>query len=677
MKQVLVKHLCDDSMDASAAKAAAALDSDCLEGLEAALATIELQSKDSDKRAGLSCLAGHLARRLERGANETLAIRLVEVLSTLSRDEAARSEAVEYNCVSTLVSFLCTRTDGSMPDELHKLRMAAVKALVNFTQGSCKERESVWICIRPLIELQDPELQRYGLMALANLATGSEPVQARLMQHRIGLAAGNVLAAKEMDLLVATQALRVLLPLSTSAHRAELVQEDVLIDACLAILSDRTAYLGEGRSPAERAMSAQVYGAILTLAFNLTGVAREELLEKGLAGALVRVVENEVEALHASESSFQQAEMALKGLYNMCRGSDACASRVVAGGLLSVAASLFFAAASPCGATRGDVDGGAEAGAARLVRCKLLVLQCIARAAQRPSVHPVLLDSGQAGPSLHSLISDILVNVPDTLSSMDLERVQRRGAGDEGDWPCDEDDDDGGGEEQGGGPAAHAFQTGVCAGEGDVLDRALFIVLALSKLSEMGLAWVCEGLVDPLVHVANTCQGRLQGMALGSLLLVSRGPPAMRMSLLALPVRGKHGGSKETKPPPTAPRVLACILSVMRVEAGQAQLTALKMFYQFVLEPKVHGHLLQHGATEPLIECVEVCTGQVRGGGGAAWLFVLSASSIRKDRGLLSFPHAAAGEGRCCACACTCSCESAGAALQARDSTPRSATAQL
>ena len=105
------------------------------------------------------------------------------------------------------------------------------------------------------------------------------------------------------------------------------------------------------------------------------------------------------------------------------------------------------------------------------------------------------------------------------------------------------------------------------------------------------------GLVDPLVHVANTCQGRLQGMALGALLLLSRGPPRMRTALLAFGVRGgdpadkkKHngarGGERAAQPARAggggggggadgraAPRVLACILSVMRVEAGQAQVS--------------------------------------------------------------------------------------------------------
>ena len=38
----------------------------------------------------------------------------------------------------------------------------------------------------------------------------------------------------------------------------------------------------------------------------------------------------------------------------------------------------------------------------------------------------------------------------------------------------------------------------------------------------------------------------------------------------------------------------------------QAQLSALKILHRFALDPKVHGHLLQYGATEPLIECLEV-----------------------------------------------------------------------
>ena len=107
------------------------------------------------------------------------------------------------------------------------------------------------------------------------------------------------------------------------------------------------------------------------------------------------------------------------------------------------------------------------------------------------------------------------------------------------------------------------------------------------------------GLVEPLVHVANTCQGRLQGMALGALLLLSRGPPRMRTALLAFGERGRDpaekrkesgaGGGGRAAPARggggggggggadgrAAPRVLACVLSVMRVEAGQAQVSHL------------------------------------------------------------------------------------------------------
>ena len=577
-----VCHSVAGMLDAS--EAMSAVDSDSLQDLEAALAAIELHSQDSGERAGLVRLAGPLTRRMQRGgASEALAIRLVDVLSTLSRDEAARAEAIDCGCVHTLVGFMCSsRTGHSDNDDAQKLRMAAVKALVNFTQGASKERESVWGCIPALIDLQDPELQRYGLMALANLSTGSEKtVQAKLMQHRIGLAAGNILAAKEMNLPVATQALRVLLPLSTSAHRVTLVQEDVLIGALLAILMDGVPSLGRGKSktPSERAVAAQVYTASLTLAFNLTGVAREELVEKGLGGAMMRVIKDEAGTQFSSDTGAQHVETALKGLYNLCKGSDACISRVVGDGLLSSAEALLAtppAAASSDSAARaveGDAEGAARAD--RLVRCKLLMLRCIARwlsgsssalprvfhtdfhsaltrATQRASLHRALLvDSHDVGPTFRRVLSHILLTTPDILSCMDLERAERRGGCDEGDWTGEDDEygegEGGGGEGREVEPLSRGSHAGGSVGEGDVLERGLFIVLALSKLSDAGLEWVCAGLVEPLVHVANTCQGRLQGMALGALLLLSRGPPAMRTTLLALPPpRGsKHDASGE------------------------------------------------------------------------------------------------------------------------------------
>ena len=155
-------------------------------------------------------------------------------------------------------------------------------------------------------------------------------------------------------------------------------------------------------------------------------------------------------------------------------------------------------------------------------------------------MHRALLDSHEVGPAFRRVLSHILFTTPDILSCMDLERAERRGGGDECDWTGDEDDEygegaGGGGEGREVEPLSRGSRAGGGVGEGDVLERGLFIVLALSKLSEAGLEWVCAGLVEPLVHVANTCQGRLQGMALGALLLLSRGPPAMRTTLLALP----------------------------------------------------------------------------------------------------------------------------------------------
>ena len=94
----------------------------------------------------------------------------------------------------------------------------------------------------------------------------------------------------------------------------------------------------------------------------------------------------------------------------------------------------------------------------------------------------------------------------------------------------------------------------------------------------------------------------------------------MRSSLLAIRAtklsdtgrgtRDSSGGAGREGGREGAPRVLACVLNVMRVEAGQAQLSALKILHRFTLDRKVHGHLLEHNSTEPLIECLELCSGQ-------------------------------------------------------------------
>ena len=481
--------------------------------LEAALAAIELQSRDSDQRAGLTSLAGHIARRLQHGgAGAAQAVRLVDVLATLARDEAARTEAIACDCVGTLVGFVGAGDGVADVDEMKKLRLACVKALVNFTQGECKESERVWLCIPHLVALEGPELQRYGLMALANLSTGSELVQEQLIKHRIALAAGNILAAKDVNLPVATQALRVLLPLSTGSCKARLVQEDVLIDAILAILPDRAGRLPGGKTASERALAAQAYTATLTLAFNLTGAEKERLIDKGLAAALTRVVEEEAGVLHESSASQQHVETALKALYNLCKSSDAGVTRVVADGLLGATASLVVndtaVACSPSSPPSLEVaaDGGAEAAPARVLRCKLLVLRCVARVAQRAPLQGVLLASGAGegeavgkagrdggGPdsaALRSVLHFILMTTPDILSSLDVDRAHARWGGDDEAAEWREEDDEGGGGGGESGEHGRGAGEGRGEGEGDVLERALFIVLALQRHSDAGLEWV-------------------------------------------------------------------------------------------------------------------------------------------------------------------------------------------
>jgi hypothetical protein len=52
--------------------------------------------------------------------------------------------------------------------------------------------------------------------------------------------------------------------------------------------------------------------------------------------------------------------------------------------------------------------------------------------------------------------------------------------------------------------------------------------------------------------------------------------------------------------------VCRCVLSVMRAQSGHPQLLALKILFHFTTDTAVHGHLLQFGSAEPLIECLEV-----------------------------------------------------------------------
>jgi hypothetical protein len=116
----------------------AAIDAGTPGELEAALSAIELQSKDAARRAALAPLAGSLARRLQRGAEAPLATRVLDVLATLSQDEEARASALAADAVATMVDVAGAGASDA--------RLAAVKALVNFTQGECKEDARVRQC---------------------------------------------------------------------------------------------------------------------------------------------------------------------------------------------------------------------------------------------------------------------------------------------------------------------------------------------------------------------------------------------------------------------------------------------------------------------------------------------------------------------------------------------------
>jgi uncharacterized membrane protein YccC len=116
----------------------AAIDAGTPGELEAALSAIELQSKDAARRAALAPLAGSLARRLQRGAEAPLATRVLDVLATLSQDEEARASALAADVIATMVDVAGEGASDA--------RLAAVKALVNFTQGECKEDARVRLC---------------------------------------------------------------------------------------------------------------------------------------------------------------------------------------------------------------------------------------------------------------------------------------------------------------------------------------------------------------------------------------------------------------------------------------------------------------------------------------------------------------------------------------------------
>jgi hypothetical protein len=114
------------------------LDAGTLGEFEEALSAIELQSKDAARRAALAPLAGSLVRWLHRGAEAPLATRVLDVLGTLSQDEEARASALAADAVATILDVAGAGASDA--------RLAAVKALVNFTQGECKEDARVRQC---------------------------------------------------------------------------------------------------------------------------------------------------------------------------------------------------------------------------------------------------------------------------------------------------------------------------------------------------------------------------------------------------------------------------------------------------------------------------------------------------------------------------------------------------
>ena len=148
-------------------------------------------------------------------------------------------------------------------------KLSASKALLNLTQGSSKEDPAVVESIQPLLRCSlsarvrggDAALQRYCLMALANLSNGSDALKEKLVQLGVAQVVGGILGAQEVDLLLATQALRVVMPLSTSPFKAELVRATAVVEALNGILKApmQRLSLKTPQTPADKAVAAQVY----------------------------------------------------------------------------------------------------------------------------------------------------------------------------------------------------------------------------------------------------------------------------------------------------------------------------------------------------------------------------------------------------------------------------------
>ena len=662
--------------------------------LAAAMDVLALQLRDPSQRAANAPLASLLAQRLQRSVAAGLATRLLDVLSLLACDATARDAAVDGDAVEILCALLSATPHAGLDDGdgAAAVRLASAKALVNLTQGTCKESPKVWVCIATLTRLDDPDLLRYSLLALANLATGSDAVKERLVQHELPQAVARILAADEINMSLAAQALRALTPLSTASCQSAVARVEQLVAALVGLVQMRRLQLDAVLPvPADAGVSTHVRSAALAVLVNLTGAADAEaqalLLRCNVCAALASRQVDDGGA--AGGGGARAGGMALKGVYQMARAGRGCPSRLVRlvdDGLLQCAEAWLVG--------RGGGEGGVSA-----VQEKLVAVNCMLCAVQEAEVLERILE-GQQESLLRRVVVHVLATTPDLVSEVDADRSVRPGSesggGGGGEWGHGEGEAETEGGEWGVGEEAGGREEEE-AGEGGVLLKVLVLVMAVARVTEAGRDWVGRHLVEEVVQVANRCPGRLQGVALRVLLHLARGSPAHSLALVNLDEAhaavagsatatrarthtaagtqgseghavagsrqpasvGELGGDSEgrgrdarkegaasarkgkEKAPRRVPPLLACIQSVMRVDAGQAQLTALKTLEALataggaahphltssqpsarspaharaasgnkgLTDARIHSLLLHHGTTEPLLECLEVCHG--------------------------------------------------------------------
>ncbi|KAJ1482016.1 hypothetical protein T484DRAFT_1805378 [Baffinella frigidus] len=180
--------------------------------LPARLEELQEMAKKHQERAALqsSGIVAQLARLLTREAGKkeegSVVDQAVELIASLCCDDASRKDAVDSGAVSALVQVLTSAPSSSGGADA---RVGAVKALLNITQGACKDRAEVLhaagaLAALALAQLSGPaehgspgapgkELGLYLLMALTNLANGGEALKGVLLKGGAVEAAGAAL----------------------------------------------------------------------------------------------------------------------------------------------------------------------------------------------------------------------------------------------------------------------------------------------------------------------------------------------------------------------------------------------------------------------------------------------------------------------------------------------------